>query len=78
VTSRVIADLPRNGRERVRVAVSEFKGARFADLRIYGTAADGSTVPTKQGVAIRRAILSQVIAALQEAERELNNTTEGA
>lgn len=67
-----IADIPKNGRELLRIGVAEFKGARFADVRVYATNAEGALVPTKAGVAIRPHMIRQAIEALQKAERLLS------
>lgn len=70
-----LADLPKNGRERVRVAIAEFKGARYVDVRLFATSSDASLVPTPKGVSLRGDMLPLIIAALQEAERLLSKTS---
>ncbi len=69
MTDRTLADLPRNGRETLRVRLSEFKGSQYADIRIFAAGTEGEALPTKQGATIRPAQLRQVIDALLEAER---------
>jgi hypothetical protein len=67
----VLASINKNGRETVRVALSEFKGSRFVDLRTFATDASGAAVPTKAGVTLRFGMIRDVIAALEAAERQI-------
>lgn len=65
-----VADIRKNSKETYRVRLGEFKGHRFADLRIwYGEPED--LKPSGKGVAIKPEALESVIAALQEAQRRL-------
>jgi hypothetical protein len=63
--------IDRNKRERIRVALDEFKGHVLVDVRTFYLDGDGDLKPTPKGITIRPEFLSRVIALLQEAEREV-------
>jgi len=63
-----IAELRKNGREVVRVAIREFHGCRNVDLRVYAENGRQEVVPTAKGLSIKPALLRPVIAALRKAE----------
>ena len=63
-----LADLAKTGRERIKIAVREFKGSRNVDVRIHAVNTSAELVPTKQGVSIRPTLLRDVIDALLRAE----------
>ena len=64
----LIATVPKNSREEVRVALSEFRGAAFVDLRIFADMGHEDRSPTKKGIAIKPASLPALIEALQAAQ----------
>ena len=64
-----IADLVKNSRERVRIALREFKGSRNVDLRVFAENGEQELVPTAKGISLKPALLRPVIEALVEAER---------
>lgn len=68
---RQIASLNKNGREAIRISISEFRGARYVDVRTYATNAESALVPTPKGVSLRPTMLRAAIDALTEAERTL-------
>jgi hypothetical protein len=67
----VFLTLQKNSREHVRIALDEYKGAVRVDARLYFDGGSGELRPTSKGITIRPEFLPRVIAALQEAEREL-------
>ena len=68
-----IATIEKNRSEELRVALKEFKGRRYLDIRTfiepYADEGQGR-VPTKKGVTLGLAKLPELIAALQQAEEE--------
>jgi len=67
---RVIATVPKNGAEEVRVSLSTFKGHALVDVRVFADMGDeAERRATKKGVALVVAKLPALIAALQEAAR---------
>lgn len=69
-----IADIRKNSKETYRVRLGEYKGFRFADLRIwFGEPND--LKPSGKGVAIKPEAISAVISALQEAQRRLDGAS---
>lgn len=71
--ANVIATLPRNDREQVRIALSEFKGRTRLDIRVWYLAGD-EYHPGKQGVSIAPEHLVGVLKALKAACDELGIT----
>lgn len=66
----VIAEVRKNATELVRVSLTQFRGHELCDLRVYfeQTTGSGEWLPTKKGVTFQRALLPDVIAALQDAQ----------
>ncbi len=68
-----IATIEKNKIEELRVALKEYKGHDYVDVRTYVEpyADEGQgRVPTKKGVALALTKLPELIAALQQAESE--------
>jgi hypothetical protein len=68
----LVATVAKNAAEEVRVSLSEFKGSRLVDMRIYAEfgATAGEKKATKKGVALKLAKLPALIEALQAAQAE--------
>jgi hypothetical protein len=65
----LVARITKNRRETVAVALREFKGYTFCDIRV-NYLEGGQDRPTVKGIALAPARLSELIAALQRAEVE--------
>jgi hypothetical protein len=74
--ANTISIVPRNATMEIRVALGEYHGHRYVDVRNYvdppstGRAALGR-VPTRKGIAIPLAALDDVIRGLQKARAEI-------
>ena len=65
----VIGDIGKNAGEVVRVSLSEFDGHDLVDVRVFfKTQTSPELKPTKKGVALRPALLPELIALLKDAE----------
>lgn len=65
---QVIAEIPKNKTETVRIALTEYNGHDLIALRVFvQTAADDEPRPTKKGVTLRVTLLPEIIEALGEA-----------
>ena len=68
-----IATIEKNRSEELRVALKEYKGRDYLDIRTfiepYADEGQGR-VPTKKGITVPLDKLPELIAALQEAERQ--------
>jgi len=64
----VVAELPKNARERLRVALTEYNGHRLCDVRTFYQDRTGEWRPGK-GISVRRALLPELRKALLAAER---------
>jgi hypothetical protein len=69
----LIATVPKNAREEVRVSLTEYKGYALIDVRTYAefaSAGDGERKPTPKGVSLKVERLPELIAALQAAQSQ--------
>lgn len=66
----VIAEIPKNDREVVRVTLGEFNGHHLAHVRVWTMGRAGKLVPTRSGLAIKTHLLPDLIAALEAAWSE--------
>lgn len=65
----LVATIDKNAREQIRVAVRQYRGIVFVDVRTYAII-NGAVVqhrPTKKGVAVRPGRVAELIAGLQQA-----------
>ncbi len=71
---KLLATIPRTATEEIQVQLSEYKGKKFLDLRIFYTTDGGNTWnPTKKGVAVYPENLDQLKEAIESAQRELES-----
>ena len=69
--SKLIGTIERNERERIQIAVNEYKGKSYLDLRIFYTTDGGeSWRPTQKGVTVAPEHLDTLIDAVEEAKKE--------
>ena len=66
----IIANIPKNRREEIRISLSTSNGHDLANLRVWFTADDGQMRPGKSGLAFRLDKLPAVIEALGQLEAE--------
>lgn len=66
----VVAVVRKNSLEEVRVSISEFRGHRLVDVRVFADfdGRGGEPRATKKGVALKVELLPDLIAALQSAQ----------
>lgn len=57
--------IPKNGSEEIRITREFFKGHDLISVRVWFEGQDGEMRPGKQGLAFRRHLLPEVLAALQ-------------
>ena len=64
----VIAVLPKNRREALRIALDHYRGTNLVDLRVVVEVSEtsGLATPTRKGVAVRLEMLPDLIAALNK------------
>jgi len=68
----IIQDIDKGAGEIIRVEVSEYKGQKYLNLRVWYTdKASGEYKPTQKGVAIRPDMYEAVKEAILRAESEL-------
>lgn len=65
-----IGEIPKNSTEKIRVSISEYKGYKFLDVRIYYEDDTGEWKPTKKGIAISKDNLEPLIKLLNESKKK--------
>ena len=63
----VIASIPKNSREEIRITREDFKGTDLVSLRVYFQADDNTMRPSKKGIAFKASLLPEVMNALKTA-----------
>ena len=71
--SKLIATVPRSATEQLQIAINEYKGKSYLDLRIHYTTDDG---PTKKGVTCSPENLETLRDAIDEAMKEFMTEAE--
>ena len=76
----LIAEMAKNRRERLRVAIDTYKGHEVVDIRAFVEGPDGTPRPTRIGLTLRTALLPELVAALGKAVDAIagHNHDEGA
>lgn len=74
---KLIASIPRSATEQLQIAINEYKGKSYLDLRIFYTTDDGANwLPTKKGVTVSPDNLELLKDAIEEAMQELMSIEE--
>ena len=75
--NKMLAVLSRNATEQIQVAIKEYRGHKYLDLRIFYTTDEGQTwLPTKKGVTVSAENLVSLKEAVCQAIEELVTTEE--
>jgi hypothetical protein len=61
----IIATIPKNTRENIRIGLGSFKGYELFSLRVWIDKDEGEPIPTSKGITCAVALLPAVIEALQ-------------
>ena len=70
-TSNLIVAIDRSEREKLHVAVNEYKGRKYLDIRIFYTTDGGENWrPTQKGVTVDPKHFDELIDAIQESKKE--------
>jgi len=68
---KIIATIPRSATEQLQIAINEFKGKSYLDMRIFYTTDEGATwLPTKKGVTCAPENIGILKEAVEEAMKE--------
>ena len=69
---KMLGTIERSETEQLQIAVKEFKGRKYLDMRIFYTTDGGdSWLPTKKGVTCSPEHLEILKQAIEEAQKEL-------
>jgi len=64
---REVYSFKKNAEETVRVTLTEFKGYRLLDLRVYVQDEEGREVPTRKGLTLSRELVGELFEGLRKA-----------
>ncbi len=67
----LIGELAKNSTEKLRVAISEYKGYTFLDVRVYYEDDQGEFKPTKKGITLKKEDIDPLIKLLKEGDKKL-------
>ena len=68
---KMLATIPRSATEQLQIAIKEYKGKSYLDMRIFYTTDDGATwLPTKKGVTCSPENIELLKEAVDEALKE--------
>ena len=67
----LIGKLMKNSKERLMVTITEHKGTKCIDLRVYNIINDGELVPTADGLVLSPEKVDPLIELLKEAQRKI-------
>lgn len=73
---RELAAFKKNDKEQVKVILSDFKGMRIVNIRVYFLNKDGEWLPTKKGLAFAVEKLPILLAALHQAAQAIDHGIE--
>jgi hypothetical protein len=65
MSEQIIATIPKNARENIRVGLGTFKGYDLFSVRVWIAKDDGTALPTAKGLTAGVALLPAIIEALQ-------------
>lgn len=71
--AEVIAKFEKNATEEVRVSLTEYKGHRLIDLRVYYAPPGREAIPTKKGLTMSIDLFSELEAAIVKLGEVLKN-----
>ena len=66
----LIGKLMKNSKERLMVTITEHKGIKCIDLRVYNIINDGELVPTADGLLLAPEKVDPLIELLKEAQKK--------
>ena len=74
---KILATIPRSATEHLQIAINEYKGKSYLDLRIFYTTDDGANwLPTKKGVTVSPDNLQLFKEAIEKAIEEFGPIVE--
>src|SRR5437868_1578934 len=72
--SKILAQFPKNSKEQVRICRSVLNGRQLIDIRVYWQDKDGTWKPSPKGIAMDIQKLPLLIAAINQAVKEITST----
>lgn len=69
-----VAIIAKNGREEIRVSLTEYHSKQYADVRIFWRKSEDEAIPTKKGITIGADKISELISALTDLEYQCSNS----
>ena len=70
----IITTIPRSATERIEIAINEYKGKKYLDLRTFYTTDEGASwLPTKKGITVSPDNLELLKDAIEQAMGEFQD-----
>ncbi len=74
---KILATIPRSSTEHIEIAINEYKGKSYLDLRVFYTTDDGANWnPTKKGITVSPENLELLKEAIDTAIAEFSSSEE--
>lgn len=67
----LIGEIAKSGTDKIMVAVKEFKGKTYIDIRTFFENEAGEMVPTKKGISLTPENLDEIIELLKKAKKSI-------
>ncbi len=67
----LIAEIEKNSTELIRVIITEYKGHKFIDCRVYYKDDQGEWKPTRKGISLNAETIDEVAEAIKNAKHHL-------
>lgn len=67
----LIGEIQKNATEKIRVSISEYKGHKFIDVRVYFEDDSGEWKPTKKGITVSKDNVDKLVELLNEGKKKL-------
>ena len=75
----IIRDIDKGAGEVIRVEISEYKGQKYLNLRVWYTdKSSGELKPTQKGITVRPDLYDQIKGAVLDAEEEIRKILSGS
>lgn len=71
--SKVVDTFPKNTMEEVRTQITEYKGYKLIDIRVWYKKEGKEPLPTKKGITLNVDLYSKLKEAIDKLGKELNN-----
>ncbi len=69
----LVTTIEKNKTEEIRISLSEYKGTKFIDIRLFWLKSDDEILPTRKGISLDIEKLDELISGLENARQVIAN-----